>query len=263
MKRYTALLRLAWKRVLVYRGVSFVYLLLSLLNIFLSISVWSIAYKNKLGQPAEPFALVITYFFLTILFNQLVNSFTAGTMADDHIQRGELSVFLLKPFPYLFQMVILEIPWRLLAFLMSLPAVGLMMLLYNHELRIHIELVILAYVLVVFAYALSFLLQINFAMLTFWFEDTHGILSVLEIFTILFSGVGIPIFFFPPVLKIISMWLPFQYVLYFPVSFALGRLSPGDVTKNLVFLVGWITLLSFTANYLWRAGLRKFTSEGI
>lgn len=246
-----------------YRGVCLVYLLLSLLNIFLTIAVWSVAYKNPAYAPAIPFRDFISYFIVMLLVSQLVNSYASGEISEEHIKRGQLSVFLLKPFPYLLQEWILEIPWRLLAFIMTLPAVVMMLIYYRESYVFNLSVSLGIFGILIGAYALSYLIQVCFALLTFWLDDTHGVLNVLEILTLLFSGIGIPIFFYPPLLKNIGQFFPFQYTLFFPVTLILNRLTQNELLFSLIMFFGWILLLFFVASYLWKKGLRKYTGEGI
>lgn len=263
MKKYAAVFRLAWNRVWVYRGVSIVYLLLSLVNIFLNIIVWQIAYATGTLRSGIPFSQFISYFLLVIVIHQLVNSFSAGIIAEEHIKRGELNTFLLKPFPYFIYMMILEIPWRIFSFILSLPIFVLLVLLYKYTFSLQIESLPFVLLLIIFAYLLSFLIQITLAQLTFWFEDAHGILSAWEVLWLLFAGAGIPLFFLPPWLTTINNLLPFQYIVYFPVMNGLGRLTFDERIRGLFILCLWISLFFIIAQILWKKGLRKFTGEGI
>lgn len=263
MKAAFTIFTLSWRRALNYRSVGLIYLLLSLLNISLTIIIWSIAYQNPDFRTQETYSTYISYFLLVVIFNQLVNSFTAGEISDEHIKRGGLSVFLLRPFPYLIYEMLLEIPWRILAFLMSVPAIILMTILFNKFIILRIDLVILTFLLVPAVYFLSFLIQIIIASLTFWLEDNQGILNLTEILFLLFSGVGIPIFFFPDSLRFISRFLPFEYILYFPVTLALGKIPLLQILISLFIIAVWILVLSLVSKLLWRKGLKKFTGEGI
>ncbi len=256
------LLYLAWKRILIYRSVSLVYVSLSLLNIFLTIAIWTVVYKNPVHTPSVSFSVFISYFAVMIIFTQFVNSYASGEMADIHIKRGQLSVYLLKPFPYLVQEWILEIPWRIMAFFMSLPALLIIIFLFQDSINLNPVFIIIALTLVVGAFVLSYLIQICFAMLTFWLEDSHGVLSVLEILTLLFTGMGMPIFFFPPLLKTLAYILPFQYILYFPVALAVNLLNDREIIFFVCMYFGWIVILTFVASQLWKNGLKKFTGEG-
>lgn len=263
MKKYSLFFSLAWKRALVYRGVGLIYLLLALINTSLNIAVWTVAYQNSQFRSTESFSTFITYFLLVIFFNQLVNSFTGGVIADEHIKRGELSIYLLKPFSYFFYMIILEIPWRIIAFITSLPVILIMRIIYGNLITFQWQFLILALLLIGLTFTLSFIIQVFFASFTFWLDDTHGIFDLLEILVLLFSGVGIPLFFFPEYLRWVSNVLPFQYILYLPVSIALGKLNFSQIGINVILLGGWILLLSSITRWLWRNGLKKFTGEGI
>jgi ABC-2 type transport system permease protein len=263
MRRYFTIFRLAVARTLVYRGASIVFLLMSFANTFLNISIWAVAYKNPNFKSSIGFPAFITYFLLALLFVQLANSFTAGVIAEEHIKRGELSIYLLKPFPYFLYMMLLEIPWRLQQFILSLPAVFVLWYLFKDIIRLSPVHIVFAFGIIILSYLLSFLIQIIFAMFTFWLGDFHGTGSLLEIMWILFSGIGVPIFFFPPLLLKISFFLPFQYLVYFPVGVASNRLDFPTTVIGISVICTWMLLLFFFSQKIWHTGLKRFTGEVI
>lgn len=263
MKKILTIMHIAWVRALTYRGANFIYLLLGFINILVSVVIWSVAYQNPLFKSSVIFSNFISYYFVLILFNQLVNSFTSAVIAEEHIKHGLLSIYLLKPFPYLLYMALLEIPWRFLAFIFSVPVILFVYFLTRSYLQINFIPVLGVLSVFGFFYLLSFLIQVFFALLTFWFEETRGTSSVLEILILLFSGFGIPIFFFPAILQTIGNILPFQYVLYFPVMLSLGKLQLNQVIMYFSAMFAWILILAVTNNILWKRGLKHFTGEGI
>lgn len=263
MKKYRVIFGIAWERALAYRGINAIYTLLFLLNTVLAIAVWSVAMKNPQFQAKESFSTFITYFLLVIVLHQFVQSYTGGFVAEDHIKRGELSVYLLKPFPYIVYILLLELPWRIIQGLLSIPAAIVLYAFFRDAVVFNLSMLGLVLLIVPFCLLVSFFIQIIFAFLAFWFEDTHGFFSVLETSSLLFMGTGIPIFFFPSALQVVGRILPFQYILYFPVSVAMQRLSSVDTRYYAIILLGWVAGLGLVAYAMWQRGLRRFTGEGI
>jgi ABC-2 type transport system permease protein len=263
MGKYVRVLFVSWQRIFIYREVTLLYLGFSLINILLGISVWVVAARSPVFNSDVPLATFILYYILVIVFNPLVHSYTSGMISEQHIKRGELSVYLLKPFSYFGYILMLEIPWRIMQFLMSLPVAAILIILFRDTVVIRPWVIMSAILLTPFAYLLSFLVQVMFAYLTFWFEESKGFLNLLEVATILFSGVGIPLFFFPPFLERVSLFLPFRYVLYFPVTVAMQQVNSTEFITSCSVMIVWILAAGIAVRWMWKKGVRQFTGEGI
>lgn len=262
MKKYLILFQIAWKRTLLSRGANILYLSIAFLNFFVSIGVWSVAYKNPNFRSQESFSTFISYFLITMLMSRIVFSWIFDEISGREIKLGELSVSLLKPIPYFPLQLIQELPWRLQQFVMTLPIVLVLYFIYSTQIFINPLMLMLAILIGIFGYFLSFIINIFFSSFTFWTDDNVGLGALWEITSLLFTGIGMPIFFFPPLLQTISKFLPFQYILYFPVTVALGRLSNGEIILNFAYLLTWIGILGIVTKYLWNNGLKKFSGEG-
>lgn len=263
MKKYLTIFAIAWQRALAYRGVSVIFTVFFLINGLLNFAIWAVAFQSAPERLGGLFPALIVYFSLLIFLHQLIQSYTAGVIANEHIKQGELSAYLLKPFSYLRYMLILELPWRILQFLFSLPVAVICLFVFQRFFSLDARYVVLGMLTFPAAYLLSFFTQLFFAQFAFWFDDATGFLNLAELLTLLFSGAGIPIFLFPEILKQIGSWLPFQYAVYFPVATLSGLIAPADYWKNFVLLLLWIAGLGLVVNALWRRGLKRFTGEGI
>lgn len=263
MKKYATILSVSWQRAMAYRGVSVIFNSLFLINAFLNLAVWTVALKSSSYRGEIPFSTFIFYYIVLLLVHQLLQSYTGGEIANEHIKHGTLSVYLLKPFPYLVFRYLEELPWRFIQFLLSVPFALILFYFFRSSVTFHPEFVLTGFLIFPFAYTLSFLIQVFVAQFAFWFEDSFGFLNVIEILTLLFSGSGVAIFFLPPLLQRIGAILPFQYALYFPIATITNRLQLSEVTNNFLFLVVWLVFLGWMTTALWKKGLKKFTGEGI
>lgn len=263
MKKYWAIFGIAWQRAIAYRGVSVIFTAFFLMNGLLNFAIWAVAFQSSPGRLAGLFPALVVYFSVLIFLHQLIQSYTAGVIANEHITRGELSVYLLKPFSYLRYMLILELPWRIVQFLLTVPVAAICFFVFQRFFVMDMRFVLLAILVFPLAYLLSFLTQLLVAQTAFWFDDATGFLNLIELLTLLFSGAGIPIFLFPGLLRGVGSWLPFQYAMYFPIATFSGLISVDDYWKNFALLLLWIGGLGFMVNVLWRRGLKRFTGEGI
>mgnify|MGYP001559158559 CR=1 FL=1 len=263
MKKYAVIFSIAWQRALAYRGVSVIFTLFFLINGLLSFAIWVVAFKSSPDRLAGTLPQLLVYFTILIFIHQLIQPYTAGVIANEHIKQGQLSMYLLKPIPYFRFMFLTVLPWRIVQFLLSLPLAIVLMFAFRQHIALDYQAFILGFLLLPLALLLSFIIQLFFAQFAFWFDDATGFLNVAEVLTLLFSGAGIPIFLFPEILKQIGSLLPFQYAMYFPVATLSGLVSITEYWRSFFMLLTWIVGLGLIVNLLWRRGLRRFTGEGI
>jgi ABC-2 type transport system permease protein len=105
---------------------------------------------------------------------------------------------------------------------------------------------------------------INFAVGTFAIrlKSILGLLRAKYFLLELFSGLLIPISFFPQIFQDIFSLMPFQYISYIPVLIYLGKVSGMGILKALLVQVFWVFALLALGDALWRWSSRKITIQG-
>jgi len=113
---------------------------------------------------------------------------------------------------------------------------------------------------------LSFLIvaAINFAVGTFALrlQSILGLMRAKFFLLELFSGLLLPITFFPPWAQKIMGVMPFQYISYVPMLIYLGKLHGGSLARAIGVQVFWVISLLAIGEGLWRWSSRKVTIQG-
>ncbi len=113
---------------------------------------------------------------------------------------------------------------------------------------------------------LSFLIvaAVNFAVGTFALrlQSILGLLRAKFFLLELFSGLLLPISFFPAIFQKIFAVLPFQYISYIPMLIYLGKLQGADLVRALALQVFWVAILLATGDGMWRWSSKKVTIQG-
>jgi ABC-2 type transport system permease protein len=78
----------------------------------------------------------------------------------------------------------------------------------------------------------------------------------------LFSGLLIPLSYFPKPLQTISHWLPFEHIAYTPLQIYLGKLSIAEACLALAKEFVWIALLLWLGHLWWNRATQKITIHG-
>ena len=113
---------------------------------------------------------------------------------------------------------------------------------------------------------LSFFLVagINFAVGTFAIrlKSILGLLRAKYFLLELFSGLLLPISFFPEAFQKVLQFLPFQYISYVPLLLYLGKIKGMGIFRALGLQLFWVAAMLAVGDALWRWSSRKITIQG-
>lgn len=105
---------------------------------------------------------------------------------------------------------------------------------------------------------------INFAVgtLAIRLKSILGLLRAKYFLLELFSGLLLPISFFPRAFQVILAVLPFEYISYVPVLLYLGKIHGLGVVKALGIQLFWVAAMIGLGHAMWRWSARKITIQG-
>ena len=113
---------------------------------------------------------------------------------------------------------------------------------------------------------MSFLIvaAINFAVgtLALHLQSILGLMRAKFFLLELFSGLLLPISFFPQIVQKILGMMPFEYISYVPMLIYLGKLNGGGLVRALGWQVFWVVVLLAIGDGLWRWSSRKVIIQG-
>jgi ABC-2 type transport system permease protein len=72
----------------------------------------------------------------------------------------------------------------------------------------------------------------------------------------------VPLELFPGWLATLARFLPFRYMLAFPVEMVIGMTPRGEALRELAIQWAFVALLAVAARLVWRSGLRRFAAFG-
>jgi len=255
--RYFKIILLHFESIIEHRLRSLVWFFTSMVNPLIILIFWA-------GIPVSNRQNINSYYLLLIVASALLSSHIEEDVADYDIRQGDLVRYLIKPFPYYWIKFIEEIPYRVLQGFYGIIALVIINILFKNIIEIHpgwltIEIGIIAAVL---AFFMSFTYKMCLGMLAFWFKQIRGITQLMEIISIIFAGFIIPIDMFPAQLKTIAYFLPFSYMIYFPVKIFQGGLAIVELKKIIVGQLIWLTIFIVINRFEWKQGIKTFTAIG-
>jgi ABC-2 type transport system permease protein len=117
-------------------------------------------------------------------------------------------------------------------------------------------------VAVVGAWLITFLAMSLIGALAFYVESSGSLFEIWMGLFGVFSGSLVPLELFPPWLAAAARFLPFRYMLAFPVETIVGMTPRGTALAELAAQWAFVVGLALAARAAWRAGLRRFAAYG-
>jgi ABC-2 type transport system permease protein len=233
---------------------------------FIYVSIYYFIWKAIYAQSGEiegfDFGHMLTY----IAVGWIIRSFYFNNIDQEIAQavtEGKLAMDLIKPvrpqFMYIAQ-ALGESLFRMA--LLSTPTALLLVIIFPIQKPASLTHFAGFFVSVLMSFFI--VAAINFCVGTFAIrlKSILGLLRAKYFLLELFSGLLIPISFFPKAFQHIFSVLPFQYISYIPVLIYLGKISGIEILKSLAIQVFWFGLLLFLGNAMWQWSSKKITIQG-
>jgi ABC-2 type transport system permease protein len=115
---------------------------------------------------------------------------------------------------------------------------------------------------VAFAIVVSFGFRFLYNSASFWLVDFRGVLTMALVLSLFFSGMVMPLQFFPHWLGVLARALPFSSIMQTPIDVYLGRHSGLTLFGLVVEQAAWALALLGLGRLALRAGTRKLVVQG-
>lgn len=260
---YLAVAKNTWSETMTYRLNFTVWRLRVVLNLLITYFLWIAILpvgKTLFGYSQT---LMVTYILGTAFIGSLVTSSRSASIGDQ-IVSGELSNFLVRPFNYFFYWFARDAGDKAINVAFALCEFSLIFLLLRPPLFLQTN----VFSLVIFSLAVLLAIGIffTFNMLTgiagFWVEETWSLRFLIFIIIQFLAGGLFPLDILPKPLATLFSFLPFPYLLYFPMKIYLGQLSFPQIFFGLGVSLVWLILLWQVAMVFWRIGLKNYSAQG-
>ncbi|WP_274648954.1 ABC transporter permease [Paenibacillus humicola] len=260
---YLDLIRIRFLMMLAYRVNYYSGIVIYAINIGAYYFLWQAIYgaQNQLGG----FTLLqmttyvaVSWMARAFYFNNLDREI-AGEIRD-----GSVAVQFIRPYSYLLVKTMQgfgEGLFRLLLFM--IPGLVIVCLLFPVRLPQDPAVWALYFVMLMLSFLINTQINILTGLFAFFVENNEGMLRMKRVLVDLFSGVVVPISFFPGWLAKAMEWLPFQAITYLPTSVFTGRTAGSAALQVLAVQIVWFALLLVPILLVWRqARFRLFVQGG-
>ncbi len=254
------MLRVGLAEAVAYRA-EFVVWLLSTNMPLVMLALWSaVARDGPVGGYDQPgFA---AYYLAALVVRLMTGAWVIWEM-NFEIRQGTLAFRMLRPVHPLVAYAAENVAAMPVRLAVSAPvAVAALLLVGGSHVTRDPLLLALFPVTLVGAWLITYLAMAAVGTLAFWFESATSLFDVwLGLFGVL-SGYLVPLSLYPRWVEQLSAWLPFRYMLAFPVQLVTGALSRAQALQQLAVQWGFVVVLFAVASAMWRLGMRRFSAVG-
>ena len=203
----------------------------------------------------------VAYYLVLIVVNQLTFAQTNWTVGD-LIRDGTMNTLLLRPIAPIVDTVAAEIAGKVVFLSFAIPVAGLLLLLLSPEdVRFPGDPFLFGIALLA-AWALRFLWGYWLALTAFWSTRSDALVLMQDALVFVLAGQIAPMGLLPAGLRTAAEWLPFRYMLGFPIEVLLGHVHEGALKRGMILQLVWLTVAGGLAYSLWRLGVRRHAAVG-
>jgi ABC-2 type transport system permease protein len=196
-----------------------------------------------------------------IIVNQLTYAQTNWTVGD-LIRMGTMNIHLLRPISPIYDALASELAGKVVYLSLILPLTGILGLVLKPELAFRWINFLFFMVALGLAWGLRFLWGYWIALLAFWASRASALLAIQDSFIFLFAGQVAPVVLLPGIMLEVALYLPFRYMIGFPVEILIGSLTETQIKFGFAIQIGWLMITWIIFLVIWRSGVKRFTAVG-
>ncbi len=260
LTKYLALLRRSLGVMFEYRASVFIWMLVNVMPLVM-LAVWyTLAEDGPIGSYSQND--FVSYYLLLTFARQMTTVWVIHEL-DYQIRHGELSIKLLFPINPIHAFMSDNLADKVLRMAVMIPlAIVAFIIFPNVHYDITPVTIVLMLVALAAAWVMRFLSQYTFALFSFWISQATTLHEIWYATWLLIGGMVAPIDLFPASIAAIAKWLPFRFMLSFPVEIMMGRLTAQELAMGLTASAFWLALMIVVYRFVWQRGLRQFSAYG-
>lgn len=260
---YWDFIRIRFLTMLAYRVNYYSGILVYTLNIGVYYFTWQAIYGGKEELAGFTAAQMTTYVAVSWMARAFYFNNLDREIATE-IRDGTIAIQFIRPYNYLLVKMMQGFGEGLFRFtLFMIPGMIIAVLLFPVQLPTSPVSWVGFLVMLFFSFLINTQLNILVGLMAFFIENNDGLMRMKRVVVDLFSGLLIPISFFPGWLVSIMNVLPFQAITYLPGSVFTGRIAGTGILEVLGIQVIWFVILLAPMIIVWRAArVRLFVQGG-
>jgi ABC-2 type transport system permease protein len=260
LRALPTLVRVGLAEAMAYRAEMLIWLLSTTMPLVMLALMTAVAREAPVGRFGQ--ADFAAYYLAALVVRLNAGAWVIWEL-NFEIRQGTLAYRLLRPIHPLVTYAASNVGYMPLRLLLTIPVAIAAVVWVGPSHFTHDPALLAAFPVAVFGgWLITFLAMALIGALAFRIDNSTAIFEIWLGLYMLLSGYLVPLEFFPAWLAEATRFLPFRYMLAFPVELVVGLSSRAEVLRQLLIQLAWIGGLGAACAAAWRAGLRRFSAFG-
>jgi len=263
--KYSVSFKIGLKNSMEYRVDFFLKLLSTIFPIIINLFLWTAVYgtthvKNPYGYT---YIQIILYSLLSGVISSIVSTGFEADIAHD-IKDGGLNKYIVKPVSYYISRVASFLGEKSIQYAVLLAIITAVLTIFNIFLNLNMEIfrIITFLISLMQAAILNYLIFFAVSALAFWVFEVGYLFWAVGVAINIASGGLFPIEVLGVKALLVLEFLPFKYIIYYPITVISGKLSHTEILYGLLIQLIWICIALAVAKLMWYLGMKKYIAVG-
>ncbi|RZT21792.1 ABC transporter permease [Fictibacillus sp. BK138] len=222
---------------------------------------WKAVYSNRSEIEGMSFDGMTTYIIIAMFLQMFVSG--VGRELAHTIKDGNVAIELMRPYHLITRLIAMDIGDKVIYFIRGALPLGILAFVFmDVTLPSTWQSGVLFLLSALMGIWIGTFFDLLIAILAFWTINLWGLEVMKEAVVSFFSGALVPLILFPEWFQTISLFLPFQAMVYVPVAIYTGILTGTEAWLAVGSQLIWAVLLFGLLRVLWSVAMKKVTIFG-
>lgn len=262
MGKYIEMIRIRFLMMLAYRTNYYTGILIYSINIGAYYFLWTGIYGDKSEIEGLTVAQMTTYIAVAWMARAFYFNNLDREMAME-IMEGKVAIELIRPYSYLGMKVMQGLGegiFRL--FFFSLPGMVVVALIFQLDFSISLSTFGLFFMSILLSFFINTQINLMAGIATFFLYNNTGLIRAKRVVIDLFSGLLLPISFYPGWAQEIMKFLPFQGISYLPSMIFTNGFTDSQAVSAILSQLVWLVILIIPIYLLWKLAKKQMIIQG-
>ena len=262
LNSYFGIIKSSFKKGFVYKVDNALSIVNRIIEVSVLIFVWTAIYGNNVSINGMNLETLIIYYAIAYSLGHIM-TWGVNEYMSYSIKNGRINMELLYPIDYMKYFFCYKLGNVLRQLIViSIPTFIMLLILYKINLSFNL-IDILFFLLITFlSIIIIFFIEFIFGLMAFYTTSGWGLQVLKKSIVTILSGAVAPIKFFPVIIVKILNVLPFEDMIYSPITTLLGMNSFSDIYIILSRQLIWIILLYIISKIIYNKAIKNVTIYG-
>jgi ABC-2 type transport system permease protein len=262
MSMYLEMIRIRFLMMLAYRTNYYSGILIYSINIGAYYFLWSAIYGGKEEIQGLSVLQMTTYVAVAWMarafyFNNIDREIAA------EIQDGKVAIEMIRPYNYLGMKIMQALGEGIFRFLFfSIPGMIIVALIFPIGFSASLSTWLFFFFSLLFSFIVNTQINLLTGIMTFFFFNNAGLIRAKRVVIDLFSGLLLPISFYPMWAQDVMSYLPFQAISYVPSMIFTEGFVGQEIYHAVLLQAVWVLILFIPIRLLWSLAKKHLIIQG-